>query len=551
MDSVREQCAKRWEALKRERASWMAHWREISEVLIPRTGRFLTSDNNRGDKRHNNILDNSGTRALRTLAGGMMAGMTSPSRPWFRLTTTNPDLDESEDVKQWLTAVTNVMQQVFSQSNTYRALQMAYEELGAYGTSSTILLDDYENIIHCLPLTIGEYALATDSRGDIDTCYREFRMAVSSVVEEFGYENCSQHVKRMYDRGKYDEWVTVINAIEPRRERNPNKRDSKNMPWRSVYFEERSDSKTKLLRESGFKNYPALSARWHVTGGDIYGTSPGMEALGDLRQLQQEQYMKAKAISQLADPAVVAPIDFRNQEANLVPGGIVYADNVGQVQAIRSAYEVQLNLEHLLRDIQDVRDRIDSAFYKDIFMMIAQSANARMTATEVAQRQEEKMLMLGPVLERLNAEIGSRLVKLTFDRMLEVGIVPPVPEELNGIELTVEFMSILAQAQRAVATNAVDRFTQNLGVLISVKPELADKFNADAWADYYADKLGIDPSLIVSNDQVAVIREQRAQQQAQQQQLDQGEQAAGIASQLANAQALDGGLAQQTSPFTI
>ncbi len=583
-DSLRKQCGKRWEALKSERSSWMPHWQEISEVLLPRAGRFLVSDNNKGDKRHRAILDNSGTRALRTLSGGMMAGMTSPARPWFRLTTKNPQLDENYEVKKWMTQVTTLMQMVFNQSNVYRALQMAYEELGAFGTTSVIVLDDYDSIIHCMPLTIGEFALATDSRGDVNTCYREFRMTVSALVGEFGYDKVSPNVRRLYDRGNYDEWIEVVNAIEPRRFRDPEKRDAKNMPFRSVYFEKNGKGDS-ILRESGFRQFPVLAARWNVTGGDIYGTGPGMEALGDLRQLQQQQLHKSKAIAQQADPAVIMSADMRNQEANLVPGGIVWADNVAQVQGVRSAYEVNLRLDALLMDIQDVRRRIDEAFYKDIFLMITgmpttaratateiaerheekmlmlgpvlerlnaemndrliamtfdrmvQVTTARATATEIAERHEEKMLMLGPVLERLNAEMNDRLIAMTFDRMVQVGMLPPVPQELQGIDLNVEFVSILAQAQRAVATNAVDRFTQNLGMLVAIKPDLADKFDADYWADYYSDVLGLDPQLIVPGKQVALIRQQRAEQQAKMMQMEQAKEMASVAKDLGAAQA--------------
>ena len=555
--SLRKQCGKRWEALKAERSSWMPHWREISEVLLPRAGRFLVTDKNRGDKRHRAILDNSGTRALRTLSGGMMAGMTSPARPWFRLTTKNPGLDENYEVKKWMTQVTTLMQMVFAQSNVYRALQMAYEELGAFGTSATIVLDDYENVIHCMPLTIGEFAIATDSRGNVNTCYREFRMSVSAVVQEFGYENCSPQTTRLYDRGSYDTWITVVNAIEPRTYRDSGRRDAKNMPFRSVYYEEgaRGDQ---LLRESGFRQFPVLAARWNVTGGDIYGTGPGMEALGDLRQLQQEQLYKSKGIAQQADPAVVASADMRNQEANLVPGGIMWADNIGQVQAIRSAYEVNLQLDALLMDIQDVRQRINEAFYKDIFLMITgMPTTARATATEIAERHEEKMLMLGPVLERLNAEMNDRLIAMTFDRMARVGLLPPIPQELQGVDMNVEFVSILAQAQRAVATNAVDRFTQNLGTLVAIKPDLADKLDADYWADYYSDLLGIDPQLIVPGKEVALIRQQRAEAQAQMNQVAQAKELASVAKDLGAVQAstppiqpLEGGL-QPMSPDQI
>lgn len=558
-DSLRKQCGKRWEALKTERSSWMPHWQEISEVLLPRAGRFLVTDNNKGDKRHRAILDNSGTRALRTLSGGMMAGMTSPARPWFRLTTKDPKLDESPEVKKWLTQVTSLMQMVFNQSNVYRALQMAYEELGAFGTTAVVMLDDFDSVIHCMPLTIGEFALATDSRGNVNTCYREFRMTVAACVEEFGYRKCSKSVQKMFDDGNLDEWVEIINAIEPRKHRNPRSPLAKDMAFRSVYFESKGKEDS-ILRETGFRQFPVLAARWNVTGGDIYGTGPGMEALGDLRQLQQEQFYKSKAIAQQADPAVVAPADMRNQEANLVPGGIMWADNVASVQAIRPAYEVNLQINNLLLDIQDTRQRINEAFYKDIFLMISGMPNTqRATATEIAERHEEKMLMLGPVLERLNAELNDRLIAMTFDRMVRVGIMPPIPQELNGIELNVDFVSILAQAQRAVATNSIDRFTQNLGALVAIKPDLADKFDADYWADSYADLLGIDPQLIVPGEQVALIRQQRAEQQAQMMQMEQAKEMAGVAKDLSAAQGavptapmqpLEGGL-QSASPDQI
>ena len=211
----------------------------------------------------------------------------------------------------------------------------------------------------------------------------------------------------------------------------------------------------------------------------------------------------------------------------------MYLDNPSQAQAVRSSYEVPLQIQALLADIQDVRDRVDQAFYKDIFMMIAGSQNDRMTATEVAERHEEKMLMLGPVLERLNAELLDPLITMTFDRMVMANLLPPIPDALQGVELNVDFVSILAQAQRAISTNAIDRFTQNLGQLVVIKPDLVDKFDADYWADYYADALGIDPQLIVPSSQVAVIRQQRAQRQQQAENIAAAQQLSEVAKNIA------------------
>lgn len=538
MEDVIRNTRQRKQRLWNERSSWDEHYREISEVLLPRAGRFLVSDTNRGDKRHRDILDNTGTRALRTLAGGMMAGMTSPARPWFRLTTMDPKLDESYEVKAWMQSVTSMMQMIFNRTNVYRALHTAYEELGAFGTSATIIYDDLDKVIHCMPLTVGEYCISTDARGRVNTLYREFMLPVYAAVKEFGYENCSGRVRDLFDKHQWDEWVKITNAIEPREERDHTKRDNLNMPFRSIYFETDSMEESKPLRETGFRSFPALVGRWVVTGGDIYGNSPGMEALGDLRQLQQEQLRKSQAIDYQSNPPVIIPTDMKDEESSIVPGGVLYVGNTQQAQTIRSAFDVRLDIQALLLDIQDTRQRINEAFYKDIFLMLTTTGTDRMTATEVAERHEEKMLMLGPVLDRLNNEILDPLISLVFERMIMLGLVPPLPAELDNVGINVDYISILAQSQKAITTNAVDRFMSNLGVLAGMKGDILDKVDFDYWADYYADSLGIDTKLIVPGKQVALIRQKRAEVQAQQQQMAMAEQAAKVASDISDMQSM-------------
>ena len=518
MKTKREKLLTRWGHLRSERATWWSHWQEITTYLLPRNGRYFQQDRNKGHRRHNSIYDNTGTRALRTLGAGMMAGATSPARPWFRLGTNDPDLNKFPPVQLWLADVTERMQLVFTKSNTYRTLHGIYEELGAFGTAGSIVLPDSKNAIHHYPVTCGEYAIATDYQGRVNTLYREFQKTVGETVREFGYGKCSLSTKNLYDRGSLDQWITIIHAIEPRddREREFNKQDAMNMKYKSCYFELGGDSK-QVLRESGFRDFPAIVPRWGLSGGDIYGNSPGMESLGDIKQLQHEQLRKAQTIDYQTKPPLQVPSYLKNRDVDSLPGGVTFID--GQQGKIETAFNVNLNINHLLQDIQDVRQRINSSFYADLFLMLANATDTRMTATEVAERHEEKLLMLGPVLERLHNELLDPLIDNTFNRMVEAGLVPPAPEELQGMELNVEFVSMLAQAQRAIGTNSVDRYTNTMGMIAQMKPDVLDKFDADKWANAYAEMLGIDPELIVADKQVAKIRQQRAeaQQQAQQQ----------------------------------
>jgi len=512
VQSPRQQILNRWGMLKNERASWWSHYQEITAYYLPRNGRYFVQDRDRGQRRHNAIYDSTGTRALRTLAAGLMSGLTSPARPWFRLATHDPDLMRSANVKIWLNDVTSVMLAIFQKSNTYRALHGMYEELGAFGTAASIVVDDYKNVIHHHTLTTGEYCIATDYNGNVTTLYREFQKTVSEIVREFGRTNCSNTIVNLFDRGQLDNWITLVHAIEPRIERDQNKRDAKNMAWASKTFE-LGGNEDQFLRESGYESFPALCPRWQVAGGDIYGNSPGMEALGDVKQLQHEQLRKGQAIDYMTKPPLQVPTSMKNRDVETLPGGISFVDSASPSGGIKTAFEVNLPLNNLLEDINDVRGRINSAFYADVFRMMSDSTDSRMTATEVAERHEEKMILLGPVLERLQNELLDPLIEMTFTRMLKAGIVPPPPQELQGQELNVELVSMLAQAQRAIATNGTDRFVGNLSAIAQIKPEVLDKFDADKWVDTYSDMLGVDPELIVSDDKVAQIRQARAQQQ--------------------------------------
>ena len=506
----RQRILSRKSALWNERSSWITHWREISDYQQPRAGRFVVTDRNRGDKRANHILDNTAVFGARTLAAGLMSGVTSPARPWFRLEIKDKDLMESGPVKTWLHDTASLLRSIFATSNTYRSLHTMYEELGLFGTGASIVLPDFDNVIHHYPLTIGEYALATNSKGEVDTLCREFQLTVAQMVEQFGKENCSATVRNLYDKANYDAWVDVIHLIEPRKLRDYGKRDGKNMRFASCYIEPGKDQNDKFLSESGFDRFPVLAPRWVVTGNDVYGTSPGMECLGDVKQLQHQQLRKGQAIDYQVNPPLQVPTKYKEATKARLPGGVFYVDSLGTQQGVRSAFDVNLNLQHLMLDIQDVRERIRSAYYADLFLMLANDNRSGITATEVAERHEEKLLMLGPVLERLHNELLQPLIDLAFDFAARANILPEAPPELEGMDLNVEFISVLAQAQRAVATQGMDRLLGTVSQMAAVKPDVLDKLNFDQIVDNYGEAYGVDPKAIVPDDEVAAIRQQRA-----------------------------------------
>lgn len=507
-------------ALWKERSSMDAHVQDIAMFLLPRSARLYSDDRNRTNAAdYNAIIDETGTLAHGTLASGLMAGMTSPARPWFRLATPDADLMEQAPVKTWLYAVQRKMLAIFAASNTYRAFHSIYSQLGLAGVAACLVVPDFDTVLHNHPLVFGQYALGLNGKGQVDTIYREATMTVSQVVEEFGRDACSQTVRNMWDRGNYDQPVKIMHAVEPNHERDIRYGDNRNMAVKSCYFELGRDNEKKYLRESGYPRFPAICPRWDVDGDDTYASRwPGAVALGSVKQLQQEQRQKSTAIDYQVEPPLQIPVAYKNQDMDRLPGGTMYVDTNSPTGGVRSAFDVRLDLNHLLADIQDVRGRINASFFVDLFRMMQNDQRSNITAREIAERHEEKLLMLGPVLERLHNEMLQPYIELTFARMADVGLFAhgselEPPPELEGLALDVDFVSVLAQAQRAVGVTAVDRIIGTIGSLSQLDPRAMDKLDTDQAIDVYADMLGADPSIIRADDDVAALRAARAQQE--------------------------------------
>lgn len=545
---IRERVQKRMGALEQMRSSWMSHWMEINRVLLPRTGDFLMgSSPNQGNRRNNDILDNTGTAALTTLQAGMHSGMTSPARPWLKIETVDTDLMESKAVSVWCDDVTQKLRTIYSRSNTYRALHGMYGGIGAYGTSASILLPDFKDVIRFYPLSTGEYSLGMDGRGEINSIARKYQMTVGQIVEryirkrpgedEFDWSKASTTVKNLWDRRDVDQWVTVQHLIQPRAYRDASKQDARNMPFESICIEEGSDG-DKVLNQSGFRRFPGVIMRWAVEGQDIYGSNcPGMVSLGDMQQLQVEQAKKSKAIDYMADPPIVAPMNMKGSESDFLPGGVSYADMVGPHSGVRSAFDVNLRLDHLLQDLQDVRQRIQQAFHADLFLFLS-NLNGRgdRTAREVAEIHEEKLLMLGPVVENVEDSLH-QMVDATFDAVAEAGLLPPAPPEMQGADLKVEFIGLLSQAQRAVSMASVDRLIGAVASIATAKndPSVWDTVDTDIAIGKAGIYLGTDPEILRGRDEIQQIREARQQQIAAAQKAEMIERASAAAKNLAGA----------------
>lgn len=514
-----------WSSLKNERSTFESHWRDLADHVLPRRIQLSLTDTNKGDKRNQKIIDNTATLAARTLMSGLMAGLTSPARPWFRLTTPDPDLAEFGEVKVWLETVRQRLATIFLRSNLYNALPTIYRDQGVFGTSAVAVMEDMDDVIRCYPFTLGSYALALDERLEVNTMVRELRMTVRQVVRRWvkqgvsgslDWSAVSSTVKNLWDAHKLMATVDILHVITTNDQANPRKLGAEYKPVRSCYYE-LAASQDKTLSVSGFDEFPILAPRWDVAGQDVYGTScPGMDTLGDIKALQAMTRRKAESVEKMNRPPMVGPTSLRNATVGLLPGYVTFEDSREGQRGLRPAYEVKPDIQGLILDIQEHQYRIKRGFFEDLFLMLATAPPTKdMTAREVAERHEEKLLMLGPTLERENDELLDPLIDRAFAIMVRRGEVPEAPEDLQGIPLKVEYLSVMAQAQKLVGLSGLERFSGFVSGLAAVKPDVLDKIDLDQAIDEYAEMTGVPPSIVRPDDAVAAVRAERATQQAE------------------------------------
>jgi hypothetical protein len=500
--------------------AFRTHYKELSEHMAPRRGRFEKTDVNKGTKRHKEIINSRGSQALNVATAGIFAGVMSPTRPWFDLVTPDPGLMQFSLVKEWLRLVRDQMLGVFNASNLYNMAPVMIQELLLFGTGCMTQVDDPTNLARFYTHTAGSYRIAQNERFEVTTIARRYRMSAEQMALEFGKEKVTQEVKTALSRNNLDAMFDVVHFIEPNDNFRPQNPLAKFKKFSSVKFQPSSGpGGDQMLSESGFDEFPAYCPRWGVTGEDTYGTTcPGMVSLGDVKQLQIQEKRKAQAIDKMVNPPLVGPGSIRNIAVSGLPGSLNLYDGDPAQTKLESLYTVDLRLGDLKEDMDRVERRIDDAFFVSLFLAITNMAGVQpRNQLELSERNGERLLQLGPVLERMQSEALDLIISRTFSQMVKADMIPPPPPELQGMPLKVTYISSLAQAQRAVDTRGIDRLTEYVGGLVGAQLSDGKKINFDKAIEKYGDLLGTPPTLMIDDQQIAQTRqaEQQAAQAAQ------------------------------------
>jgi hypothetical protein len=509
---LRQNAENRMAGLRSNRYSWWVHWQELANYFLPRRYKWLITPNQaaRGSPMNQHIIDSTGTLAARTLASGLLAGLTNPSTPWFKFGIDGFD-EEGSSVVLWLAECARRMYTVFQESNFYNSMAVMYFDLVIFGTAPVIIYEDFEDVIHCYNPCAGEYFVDCDDRLVVTVFYREFVLTISQIVQQFGYENCSPGVQRGYDTGgaSLTREYLVCHAIE--KNLSPYGGIPEMFPYRELYWEAGS-ARDLVLKKKGFYEFPCVVPRWDLVSNDPYGRSPAMDALGDDKQLQQETKRKAQAIDKMVNPPMIADVQLKNQPASLLPGGVTYVNGLTKDRSgFAPVYTVMPPIAEMKEDIHEVQDRIKRIFFNNLFTDISDLQTVR-TAEEIIARKEEKLLML-PVIKRLDNEGLARAIERTWSIMFRGGLLPPPPPEARGKFIAIKYISPFAMAMKAAETGAIERSVQFAGNLVAVDPTVLDNYDLDRTVHVYNDLLGADPRILREDTKRDAVREARAKQQ--------------------------------------
>ena len=516
-----KQLLKRFDRLKSNRQNWESHWQEVADYMQPRKA-DVTKTRSKGDKRTELIFDSSPLQAVELLASSLHGMLTNPSTTWFSLRFKGGDFEDNDEAKAWLEDATEVMYTAFNKSNFQQEIFELYHDLITFGTAAMFIEDDEEDTLKFSTRHINEMYISENDKGRIDTIFRKFRLTARAAIQKFG-SNVSDNIVTVNRKDPYEE-IEILHAIYPRSDFDPKKQDKANMPFESVYLEAGTGDE---LSVSGFKEFPFVVPRYLKASHEIYGRSPAMTALPDVKMLNEMSKTTIKSAQKQVDPPLLVPDDGFILPVRTVPGGLNFyrAGTRDRIETLNIGANTPLGLNME----EQRRDSIRNAFYVNQLQM---QNGPQMTATEVIQRNEEKMRLLGPVLGRLQSELLKPLIDRAFAIILRKNMFRPAPEELSGQDIEIEYVSPLAKAQKSNELQSIMRGIEILGSLANVAP-VFDHVNMDKLVKHLMDVVGVPQKVLKSESEVQATREEKQQQEQEAQQMAQMQQVAQAGGQIA------------------
>jgi len=498
-------------ALSGARQEEEADWHKIADFSgygdIPS---ITKTSNGKSRPKMRQLIDSHPILSFRTIEGGMYSGLSSPNRPWLRMAFMDTDLNDYQPGREYLDALTDIILRMFDASNFYQIARQTYRGMARFGTAAGIMTEHWREIAPCMALPIGTFWIGMDDAFKVDTLARECPMTVNQLVKAYvqqkngdmDWSRVSPTVKNLWDDGKYNQMVKCKQLIEP----------GMNGKFQSTMWDEKDDREDAMLEAKMYNEQNFWAPRWDVFGAALYGRGVGHDAIPDMRELALKAKRSQQLQDRVADPATYGPAKYLDMR----PGAHTYVADMTQVDTVRPVYvPLAGSIEVVERKIEELKHCIDRLTYADLFMAITNMPGVQpRNVEELIKRDEEKLTQIGPVVEMVNDDF----LPIAVERMLSIarrgGLLPEAPEELQGRELKIEFISVLAMAQKMLGMSTTERFVGFVGSLGSVFGEqVLDKVDPDALVDDYAKRSGVPAHTVRDDEDVEKVRAGRAKAQ--------------------------------------
>ncbi len=524
--------------MEENRQDYLKRWKAIRDYQLPYIGCFddTADTTDYARRRDTNIYHSVAWQANQSFAAGVMSGLTPPSRQWFRLIWSNDTMKNHPEAGELLDKRMNILQDVLLKSNFYNAIHSSYLEL-AFGQAPLAIFQDADTGVHFVPFTVGTYMMENGPDGIVDTFCTKYEMTARQLADKFGADRLPSSIRAELENGGVKTKHKLWWLVEPNRfhDRNKEVMDKYHMKYLSLYWLEEGEKD--FLDIGGFQEWPIPVARYLVTGNETYGKGPGWFAEGDSKGLQKLEKDDIIAVELGINPPMAASATTAKQGINLTPGSYTVVE---RNEPVTPLFNVNVNLQHLQEKILDLQDRIKRAYSADLFMMLERLEDKSMTAQEVLQRKQEQLQQLGPVVQRLQFEFLRKIIERVYNILDRAGILPQ-PEDaelalaLSQEEVTIEYISPLAQAQKMAGMTNIEQAIAFTGQLAQFDQSVLDKIDFAKTIDSYFDMVGAPASIKRTEEEYEAIQQQKAQAMAEAKQQEQMAQAVQMAAPAAQA----------------
>ena len=543
---MREAAETRFKIMWDRRSRKLDEWKAYRDSFAPSRGIFDDGEFTDSDRKKKSAKrkNSAPMKIAEEFAAGMQSGLASPGRDWFSLVLNNRRLMTIERVKAWVGQCEEVMTSKFMQTNFYDSFVDFLEEQGIFGTAAMFIEEDDVDVVRFRTMTAGQYGIDADGKGRVVFFCRKLRYTAGQLAKEFGIEALPDEIRKLLEERETRTDATeyeICHLIQPNERYETDTPGPPGMAFQSLWWISKY-KQPEFIRVSGYEDFPVVVGRWKTIGNDVYGRKhPGEIALDDAVTLQQLEADSRSAIERITTPPIVAPRTLAGKIDNR-PNRITFYDPVaGQTPMITPLYAINFNFEAAEAKIQQLKMDIERAFYVDLFRMWTTFRRQGLTATQVNAEDQEKSYILAPVTMRQTSETLDPVIMRVFSILLRAGMFPPPPGELSGEALRIEYVSEFAMLQKRAQQNGIENlllFTERLAQIqvgAGKPPEVFDRIDADEIIEVIGDMYGTKSGIILGDDAVAEIREERAAQMRQAEMMQMAEQMAGMAPGVARA----------------